>query len=143
MNKSYFARGTSSSTDNTRWQSSKTIYDPCPPGYRVPDGGSNGIWLKALGSSSSFTDLSLYDSIKEGFNFSAKFGNAPTIWYPLSGRLTDHAGELYRVCKDGLYWAVTPIDNHASHFSFFDNGRIYPSGKENRTVGCAVRCCKE
>ena len=45
----------SSSTDNTRWQSSKTIYDPCPPGWRVPDGGDNGIWSKAVGSSNYFS----------------------------------------------------------------------------------------
>ena len=35
----------SSSTDNTRWTTSsttKSIYDPCPAGWRVPDGGSNG-----------------------------------------------------------------------------------------------------
>ena len=32
------------SMDNTRWQAEKTIYDPCPAGYRVPDGGENGVW---------------------------------------------------------------------------------------------------
>ena len=34
------------SMDNTRWQAEKTIYDPCPAGYRVPDGGENGVWAK-------------------------------------------------------------------------------------------------
>ena len=38
----------SSEVDNTRWQSEKTIYDPCPPGYRVTDGGENVILSKAL-----------------------------------------------------------------------------------------------
>ena len=35
----------SESTDNTRWTTSdkaKSIYDPCPAGWRVPDGGNNG-----------------------------------------------------------------------------------------------------
>lgn len=27
------------STNHSRWKSKKTIYDPCPAGYRVPDGG--------------------------------------------------------------------------------------------------------
>ena len=36
--------------DNTRWKSVKTIYDPCPSGYRVPDGGKEGIWAKAFGA---------------------------------------------------------------------------------------------
>ena len=70
----------SSSTDNTRWtESSKSIYDPCPSGWRVPNGGDNGIWSKALGSSSYFTQSSLYDSTNEGMNFSGKFGSASTI----------------------------------------------------------------
>ena len=37
----------SSSTDDTRWTTSssdKSIYDPCPAGWRVPD---KGIWSKA------------------------------------------------------------------------------------------------
>lgn len=55
----------SDSTDNTRWQSEKTIYDPCPVGWRVPDGGGSGVWSKALGSSSSYTGT--YDSTNDGY----------------------------------------------------------------------------
>lgn len=72
-------------SDNTRWttsESSKSIYDPCPSGWRVPDGSKNGIWSNALGSSSSFTQSSLYDSTNKGMNFSGKFGPDQTIWYP-------------------------------------------------------------
>ena len=34
-------------TDNTLWNSSKGIYDPCPPGFRVPSGGENGFFAKS------------------------------------------------------------------------------------------------
>ena len=40
-----------SSRDNSLWTTSdkaKSIYDPCPAGWRVPDGGSSGVWSKAL-----------------------------------------------------------------------------------------------
>ena len=43
------------SRDYTLWTTSdktKSIYDPCPAGWRVPDGGDNGIWSTAAGSSS-------------------------------------------------------------------------------------------
>lgn len=46
VNNDWYYNG-SSSTYNTRWQSEKTIYDPCPKGWRVPDGGSNGVWVTA------------------------------------------------------------------------------------------------
>ena len=38
--------------DKNRWTTSKkakSICDPCPVGWRVPDGGSKGVWAKALG----------------------------------------------------------------------------------------------
>jgi hypothetical protein len=37
-NSDWYYTGTSSK-DETRWQSEKTVYDPCPQGYRVPPAG--------------------------------------------------------------------------------------------------------
>ena len=70
----------SSGIDNTRWTTSETdksVYDPCPSGWRVPNGGDNGVWSKALGSSSDFEYS--YDSTNEGMNFSGMFGSASSI----------------------------------------------------------------
>ena len=50
----------SSEYHNDRWPDSgspKSIYDPCPAGWRVPDGGENGIWAKAHGSSTNYNSL--------------------------------------------------------------------------------------
>ena len=33
------------------WQTEKTAYDPCPAGWRVPEGGENGVWAEACGNS--------------------------------------------------------------------------------------------
>ena len=85
----------SSSTDNTLWTTSeanKSIYDPCPSGWRVPDGGDNGVWSKAFGSS-SYIDYQ-YDSTNKGMYFSGKFGSASTIWYPASGYRSSSDGRL-------------------------------------------------
>ena len=134
----------SSSTDNTRWQSEKTIYDPCPVGWCVPDGGSTGIVSKALGSSSAFEDDSLYDSTNEGMNFFGKFGNASTIWYPASGYRSDYDGSLYNVGSLGYYWSVSPYSYYAYSLDFYGyNGRVRPSNYYNRAGGQAVRCVRE
>ncbi|MBR5810660.1 MAG: hypothetical protein IKY36_04700 [Bacteroidales bacterium] len=129
----------SSSTDNTRWQSSKTIYDPCPAGWRVPDGGSDGVWSKALGSSYSVA----YDSTNEGMNFSGNFGDASTIWYPASGNRSIGDGALYSVGGTGTYWSVTPNDYYAYRLYFSYNGSVFPSDYSYRAYGCGVRCQKE
>ena len=131
----------SSSTDNTRWQSSKTIYDPCPAGWRVPDGGSDGVWSKALGSSSSYRGT--YDSTNEGMNFSGNFGDASTIWYPASGYRYGGGGALYDVGSNGFYWSVTPSDDYAYFLRFSSNGYVNPSGSNGRAYGFGVRCVQE
>ena len=136
----------SSSTDNTRWttsESNKSIYDPCPAGWRVPDGGSNGVWSKALGLSSSFTNSSLYNSTNEGMNFSGKFGSASTIWYPASGSRDGHGGNLSRVGDYGYYWSASPSGEYAYTLNFYNNGGVFPSSNDSRSVGHSVRCLQE
>ena len=104
----------SKETDNTRWKSSKTIYDPCPPGYRVPDGGYNGydgFWAKAFGENRNFKDEGV-DSANKGFNFgssgkgNAKLSNsASTCWYPAAGMRLESDGSMQAVGISGFYWA--------------------------------------
>ena len=134
----------SSSTDNTRWTTSdnnKSIYDPCPSGWRVPDGGSNGVWSKALGSSSSFTQSSLYDSTNEGMNFSGKFGSASTIWYPASGYRYYSNGSFYYVGSYGDYWSASPCSDGAYGLYFDHHDYVGPSFAYNgRAYGRSVRC---
>ena len=127
--------------DNTLWQSEKTIYDPCPAGWRVPDGGSNGIWSKALGSSSSYTGT--YNSTNKGMNFSGKFGPASTIWYPASGYRSNNEGGLKNVGNRGSYWSASPNSSSAYHLYFYDSGYVNPSGSNYRANGRSVRCLKE
>ena len=133
----------SSKTDNTRWttsESSKSIYDPCPAGWRVPDGGDNGVWTKALGS--SYTESS-YDSNNEGMNFSGKFGSASSIWYPASGYRYSYNGSLYDVGFGGYCWPASPYDSGAYILYFNGNGDVYPSEYYARAIGQSVRCIKE
>ena len=154
LNPTTFVTGSSSSEydwhyasrDNTLWTTSdktKSIYDPCPSGWRVPDGGNNGIWSKALGSLSSFEDPLLYDSTNEGMNFSGKFGSASTIWYPASGYRGISFGSLNLVGDDGSYWSASPGSNSAYYLYFYYNGNVSPSYYFYRAIGLSVRCLQE
>ena len=135
----------STSTDNTRWttsESAKSIYDPCPSGWRVPDGGSDGVWAKAIGSSSSFNYP--YKSTDEGMNFSGKFGSDQTIWYPASAYRHGSDGGLDYVgyYGDGSYWSASPSNNDAYYLFFIGTGYVYLSG-HSRAGGLSVRCLQE
>ena len=156
----------SESTDNTRWttsESSKSIYDPCPAGWRVPDGGDNGVWSKALGSSSPLSRHT-FNSFNAGMNFSGKFGSASTIWYPASGNRYHGNGDLDHVGDNGTCWAaspgiydsfhlyilssindgdVDPSNCYAYTLLFRNDGDVYPLNFYDRAVGFAVRCARE
>jgi len=136
----------SSTTDNTRWTTStatKSIYDPCPSGWRVPDGGNNGIWSKTLGSSSVFAQSSLYDSTNEGMNFSGKFGSDQTIWYPASGCRSCDDGGLDFVGFFGYCWSASPTSKSAYILNCNDYGHVNPASNSSRAYGYSVRCLQE
>ena len=131
-----------SSTDNTRWTTSgneKSVYDPCPSGWRVPDGGDNGVWSTALGSSSSFTDELLYDRTYKGMNFSGRFGSDQAIWYPASGSRSNSD-----VGYGGYYWSASPYGSHYAYYlGFSSSGYVFPSHSAtiySRASGQSVRC---
>ena len=136
-----------SSTDNTRWTTSeatKSIYDPCPAGWRVPDGGSDGVWSKSIGSSSSFDYT--YDNTNEGMNFSGKFGADQTIWYPASGCRYGGGGGLDYVGTNGLCWSASPSNYSASgayHLYIYSGRDVRPSSGDYRADGQSVRCLQE
>ena len=132
-----------STTDNTRWTTSdkeKSVYDPCPAGWRVPDGGPDGIWAKATGKSASFTTT--FDSTNKGFNLSGTLGADQTIWYPEVGYIYSASGTLKDTGTNGVYWAVTPTDQYAYCLITRNDGTITPYQHSMRTFGRAVRCTK-
>ena len=127
-----------SSRDNTLWttsESAKSIYDPCPAGWRVPDGGSDGVWSKA-----GFDDTTYY-STNEGMSFSIT--SPSTTWYPASGCRYHNDGSLSFVGNYGYYWSASPdsIVAYGLYFNYY--GDVFPSGMGNRARGSSVRCLQE
>ena len=127
-----------SSTDNTRWTTSssvKSIYDPCPAGWRVPDGGRNGIWSNAGFGTTP------YDSTNKGMSFS--ISSPSTTWYPASGYRSKDDGGLFVVGSIGYYWSASPYSYYAYYLIFYGNGEVIPSNDSNRANGFSVRCLQE
>ena len=139
-NKDWYYTDTENTYD-TRWttsESEKSIYDPCPAGWRVPDGGEEGIWSKSKGSSSDYTRN--YDSTYLGMNFSGEFGTDLTIWYPAAGYRGNNGGSLSGVGNYGFCWSATPLGSSAFTLYFYNSGLVSPSFNYYRAEGYSVRC---
>lgn len=131
----------------------KSIYDPCPAGWRIPDGGAYGLWANALISyfGTSWNDIN--DSAylcytdegqnQNGINFSEKFGHDDIIWYP-SGGIRDYDGNL-RCDGMGLYWSASLNGYMSAHCLSFGvkNNRVFPSTLGSLVYAGSVRCVQE
>lgn len=149
-----------SSSDTSRWTTSdkpKSIYDPCPAGWRVPDGGKNGVWAKAYGMSGTLPYT--YDKVNSGVEFSNSLGSDQTIWYPSSGMLAHDyysdswvAGELINVGVSGEYWSASHDDfSYGPNTIFaavlqvskYGSSSVDFSECSSHAYGHSVRCIKE
>ncbi|MBR4299296.1 MAG: hypothetical protein IKT59_06245 [Bacteroidales bacterium] len=133
----------SSSTDNTRWSESsnaKSIYDPCPVGYRVPNGGNNGVWRKA----NEYLNFNGFDESNKGMNFSGKFGPTSTIWYPASGLRDGIDVSPIHVGKQGTYWSVASDNLYLGQYmEFYNSEHVFLTGNTSRAYALSVRCIQE
>ena len=130
----------SSSTNNTRWRSTKTIYDPCPAGWHVPDGGSYGVWNKA--GFPEGENAHTYDSHCKGMIFGSGI-SSPATWYSAAGFRDENDGSLAGVGYGGYYWSVTPQSKYAHGLSVVHIGYVAPTTFTSRANGRSVRCLQE
>ena len=137
-------------SDGSRWQGkkeSKAVYDPCPPGWKVPKGGSVGLWAKAFGTDGGWLAPDDWDSTNVGMDFAKtekKLGSADTIWYPAPGHINYHTGVLADVGTAAPCWSFILSAGNCSGFHFAKRkGEV----KTDITIPCAhgasVRCVAE
>ena len=136
-NRDWYYTG-NNTTDNTRWtesENAKSVYDPCPAGWRVPDGGTDGIWDTA-----DF-DTPTFDATNKGKTFS---NNGIEIWYPAAGYLA-YDNALSNAGKSLYCWTATPWPDsaHAINLYFKSDSQNLATNHGMRVIGCSVRCCKE
>ena len=137
--------GAEDSNYTKRWaESEKTMYDPCPVGYRVPDGGDTGFWATALGTSEATTVGTKWDSINYGRQWTLA-DEMSSAWYPAVGSRSYDSGSLNNVGEIGCCWsASSPFNAVNAYRLYFGGGVVYPSFyKFNRSHGYSVRCVRE
>lgn len=111
-------------------QGTKSIYDPCPVGYRVPP---NDTWNRQT-----------TPGRPAGFGI---FMNSFTVlsWFPGAGFRQNDSGTLLIDQKKGYYWTSSPskTNNFAARLYFDSYGTVTTNDYSNRANAMSVRCVAE
>ena len=110
----------------------KSIYDPCPPGWRVPPGYTFANATRSNGG-----------TFDKGYSFTIGQNNT-AVWFPAAGSLNKN-GMLSNIGLGAHYWTSTPDEIYmTSGSSFaFDDSHILQSDNGGRVGGYSCRCVKE
>ncbi len=124
----------SGSNTNLWSRDQKTIYDPCPNGYRI---SSKDIWCdftKTGANTSNKDEMNVVGDYDNGWNFI--YDGQNTAWYPLSGMINNN-GYYYNSSYSyiGSADARAGLSYHGTSVEF--------STTLNEVYGLNVRCVKE
>ena len=130
----------------------KTIYDPCPVGFKVPANNAfTGFTTTGQHSStqSEFnvdgtSDFQTYQN-NFGHNFWTNSSKTATIYFPASGNRHYNSGALTNVGSIGRYWSAVPYVSNESYacMLYFYSGAVYPLSYGERCEAYAVRPVSE
>jgi translation elongation factor EF-1beta len=113
----------------------KTIYDPCPSGWRVPVHYSRGF--------SNDTSPWKGFSKSKGGTFANGYNWGTNALYPAAGYRNYNSGSLNYVGTFGYYWTASPFSNIGACRWSFASDIVYMMDFNSRAHGFSVRCVKE
>ena len=128
----------------------KTVYDPCPVGFKMPANNAfTGFTTTGLNSTSqSEMNVDGTDDWQQwtnnfGHNFWTNSSKTATINFPASGFRFSNDGSLSYVGYSGYYWSAVPNDTYNGCYLYFYSGIVSPLNLNARTCGFAVRAVSE
>ena len=129
----------------------KTVYDPCPVGFKMPASnaftgftsngqyGSGAANINANGTADSWDKF----SAAYGHNFYTNSSKNATIFFPASGFRDFGGGSLRNVGSYGYYWSAVPDGTYYGCGLYFDWSIVSPQYSYNRSYVFAARPVSE
>ena len=125
----------------------KTVYDPCPVGFKMPANNAfTGFTANGKSAGTKNVDgtdnwQTYYNNL--GHNFWTSSSKTATINFPASGYRNYISGSLSFVGSFGYYWSAVPSSSNIGCRLGFDSGSVYPLYYDARSCGFAVRPVSE
>ena len=129
----------------------KTVYDPCPVGFKMPASNaftgftSNGQYQSGAANINANGTADSWDkfSAAYGHNFYTNGSKTATIFFPASGFRNYSDGSLGNDGNGGYYWSAVPYGTHGGCCLSFDWSGVNPQSIVNRSFGFAARPVSE
>ena len=142
------------------WDENKTIFDPCPAGYKVPGGKLYANFGNVDENNPRDLTGGKPDEYTEDFHWLwEKFENCGRVWkptgdfYPVVGTFVPMRGEDYvynhYTGELGMYWTTAPNTYKEGEGAYFEyewvrmNEAAAFSGFGAMVYACQIRCVKE
>ena len=133
-------------TDANRWHEGKGFFDPCPPGWHVPD---YDLWENAIPydgkrfTASTTPSWTSFSTVAKAAHLTTWFGASSPCWYPASGYLSTSGTtlRLSQVGAYGRYWSCDPSTTYYANSLYFSKDELMLSSSQ-RAGGYSVRCVK-
>jgi uncharacterized protein (TIGR02145 family) len=107
----------------------KTLYDPCPAGWRMP-------------TSADWDVLTAETFLPENGTVSGRRATRNGGWFPAASTRSYRNGELSQAGVEGEYWNADTFGSDA-RILYFYSSFFLPGNTASRASGFSVRCVKE
>ena len=129
----------------------KTVYDPCPVGFKMPASNaftgftSNGQYQSGAANINANGTADSWDkfSAAYGHNFYTNGSKTATIFFPASGFRYYSVGSLVNVGNFGYYWSAGPGNTDIGCNLIFSWSYVSPQSSSSRSYGFAARPVSE
>lgn len=118
------------STGNSDNDVVKTVYDPSPVGFKMPNGNT-------------FTGLSVISSTNGIVKMARYSGDTTGVEFPMSGYRSGSDGSLGSVGSYGSVWLSSARSQYSAYSLNFNSSAVSPQSSSYRAFGSSVRPVQE
>ena len=120
----------------------KTIYDPCPRGFTVPNARVFTGFTSTGGNTSTAEQFNVIGSFANGWYFKKNENDSVGAFFPASGcRYSTSGGLAYLVIR-GFYWSAGVYNATHAYYLSFNSGNVSPLNNDDRAYAFPVRPVK-
>lgn len=110
----------------------KTVYDPCPAGFKMPNGNTFSYFSKT-------NTIGGYDN---GWNFKRNEEDTIGVFFPGAGKRIG-TGSLNNIGNNGFYCSSASYSKDKSSSFNFEGSNVYLNANEDRVCALSVRPVQE